>query len=419
MNPHRLALGLALTLMTGVFARGAVRTGLDVLMEERLDQLEGKRVGVVCNHTARTADGVHIVDALHGRGIRVTAIWAPEHGFRGTEHTAGSTASDEATGAPIYSLYDDTRAPTAEELARVDVLLFDIQDIGTRFYTYISTMGLVIEAAARAGLPLFILDRPNPISGRHPEGAIAEPEILRGFTSFYPIPTRHALTVGELARMAVGEGWLDLPEDTEPDLTVIPCDGWTRTMDGDALGRAWVKPSPNIPGTESALLYAGQGFWEGTNIQEGRGTDIPFQLCGAPWVSPEAYAARLSALGLPGVHFQPITYVPVPNAGVPARYLKFNGQAVGGVMITVLDREVFRPVRTGLAMVWTLTEMYPDRVTFTNGLRTLTGSQAVRDALEALKAGNPPAGGWQAIADAWEGPVQEYWERAQPYLLYE
>lgn len=407
--------------LAGVAALGGaapVQTGLDVLIEDHLDDLRGKRVAIACNHTALTADGTHIVDALHGAGVEVAALFVPEHGYRGDEHTSGQTSTDDVTGAPIYSLYDETRAPTDEELEGIDVMLFDIQDIGCRFYTYISTMGVVIEACASNEVSVFILDRPNPITGLHPEGAVASGDMLRGFTSFYPIPTRHALTVGELARMAVGEGWLQLPGGGV-DLTVVECRGWTRMMDGDSLDRAWVRTSPNMPGTATAITYPGLGLLEGINLSEGRGTDIPFILAGATWVSSEEWARALRECDLPGVAFTPITYRPGDNGRFPSRAIEYLEQPANGVVVTVLDRTVFRPVRTGLAMLWTATELYPESVAFTNGLNSLSGDPAMRETIEAVKAGTPPEGGWRAIADRWDAEAEAYWERAQAYLIYE
>ncbi|MBN1477547.1 DUF1343 domain-containing protein [Candidatus Sumerlaeota bacterium] len=406
---------LSLTLGLGA---APVLCGLDVLVEQEIDRLEGQGVAVCCNHTATLRDGTHLLDALQAADVNIAAIFAPEHGIRGTEHTQGETTVDEATGAPIYSLYDDTRAPLPEELEGVDVVLFDLPDIGCRFYTYIASMGGIIEACAENGVEVIILDRPNPISGRFPEGAIAQR--TRGFTSFYPIPTRHALTVGEIARMAVGEGWYELPEDGV-ELDVIPAQNWPRTMYGDSIDRVFVRPSPNISGIEAALTYPGVGLFESTNISAGRGSMIPFLIMGAPFIDPEDYCDALNAEHLPGVEFFPIVWRPQENAGCPARWLKFNEQLCGGVFITVTDREIFRPVMTGFAMVWKVFEMYPEFAEMRGegeSMDTMFGDPAVRENVSAMVAGEDHLG-WREIYDSWQEPVEAYWAAAQPYLLYE
>jgi beta-N-acetylhexosaminidase len=412
----------ALTLLIAPCLSAApVMYGMDVLMREELGSLEGKRVAVCCNHTAVTYEGEHLLDALHREGVNIAAIFAAEHGIRGTEHTTGSTATDEATGAPIYSLYDDTREPLPEELDGVDVFLFDLPDIGCRFYTYISTMAHVIEGCAKAGVEVVILDRPNPISGRHPEGAIAVEDVQRGFTSFYPIPTRHGLTTGEIALMAVGEGWLNLP-DGGVDMRVIPAQHWTRAVYGDSIDREFIRPSPNISGVEAALTYPGVGLFESTPFSAGRGTMIPFLIMGTPFIDAEDYCARLTSYELPGVEFMPATWTPEPNAGIPARWLKYNGEECGGVFITVTDREIFRPVMTGTAMVWTVYEMYPEESSLRDSRRsmdTMFGDPRVYDMTQAMVSGESTAMGWRELVDSWEGPVEAYWAKAQEYMLYE
>ncbi len=412
------SVSLIIALVAVTLGAAPVQYGVDLLVNERLDRLAGQRVAVCCNHTALNRDGVHLLDALHGAGVEIAAIFAPEHGIRGTEHAHGSTTVDEATGAAIFSLYDDTRAPLPEELAGVDVILFDLPDIGCRFYTYIATMGRIIEACAENDVEVIILDRPNPISGRFPEGAIATH--TRGFTSFYPIPTRHALTIGEVALMALGEGWYELPE-AGVALEVIECENWTRTMYSDSIDRVFVRPSPNISGVESALTYPGVGLFESTNINAGRGSMIPFLIMGAPFIDAEAYCAALNACELPGVEFMPIAWTPRENAGCPARWLKFCDEPCGGVTITVTDREIFRPVMTGLAMVWTAFELWPEAAEMRgdgDSMDRMFGDPAVRENITAMVSGEAHLG-WREINDSWQAPAAAYWSQAQPYLLYD
>ncbi len=414
----------AFILMATTLSAAPVESGLDVLVADQLDALRGKSIAIVCNHTALTRDGEHITDRLAREdGITVSALFGPEHGIRGTANAGARIEGDEdlTRGIPIYSLYDSTRGPQPDELEGVDVILFDIQDVGARFYTYISTMGHVMEAAAANAIPLVILDRPNMISGRHPEGPLCEPAWF-SFVGRYPIPVRHALTIGELARMIVAEQWIE--GLGELDLTVIPARGWSRAVDLDSVALPFVRPSPNIPSVESALVYPGTCFFEGVNVNEGRGTDTPFLNIGAPFIDSARWVEALEACDLPGIAFIPISYTPRPNAG--ASHPKREGELCHGVHLTVTDRETFRPVRTGLAMLWTLAELWPDDFTFNaretngetrHGIDRLWGTSRVREAIEHHRTTGE--GDWRAIADAWETDVAELWARAQPHLLYQ
>jgi uncharacterized protein YbbC (DUF1343 family) len=264
-----------------------VRNGIDRL-ESQLDTLRRLRVGVITNHTGLTAAREPLVDLLQRLGITIGALFSPEHGIRGQLDETVPDGVDERTGLPIYSLYSERKKPTPQQLAGVDALLFDIQDIGARYYTYISTMGLAMEAAAERGIPFYVLDRVNPIGGQL-EGPLADPDRL-SFTAYHTIALRHGMTVGELAQMFNTERGIGA------DLKVIPCEGWKRSMLYDACGLYWTNPSPNMRRLQQAFLYIGIGVWEGTNLSVGRGTDTPFELVGAPWMDGRALAGMLNEL---------------------------------------------------------------------------------------------------------------------------
>ncbi|WP_412060242.1 exo-beta-N-acetylmuramidase NamZ domain-containing protein [Rubrivirga sp. IMCC45206] len=331
----------------------AVVTGAQRLVAERFAPLDGMRVGLVTNHTARvdTADGgpAHLIDRLHAApNVLVGALFGPEHGIRGdAEAGAGvSGGRDGTTGAPVYSLYGSSKKPTQRQLRGLDALVFDMQDVGARFYTYISTMGYAMQAAAEAGIPFVVLDRPNPIGDRA-EGFVLEPR-QQSFVGLYPIPVTHGLTVGELARMIVGEGWLSGLDGL--DLRVVEMTGYARGMAWEETGLAWVPPSPNVPDVETARVYPGTALFEGTTASEGRGTRVPFTHVGSPWADPEALAAELNGADLAGVRFEPATFVPVDLPG-QATNPKWEGETVRGVRLVVTDPAAFRPVATGVHVV--------------------------------------------------------------------
>ncbi len=315
-----------------------VQLGSDVLIES--GRLNGKRIGIVCNPASIDARFRHVVDRLAGaEGVTLGAIFGPQHGFRSdvqdnmieTPH-----ARDAARRVPVYSLYSETREPTAGMLNGLDALVVDLQDIGARIYTYIYTLANCLRAGRKHDVPVIVCDRPNPIGGVDVEGALLRP----GFESFvgqFPIPMRHGMTVGEIARLfndAFGIG---------ASLTVVPMKEWTRQMYADATGLPWVMPSPNMPTLDTAIVYPGTVLFEGTLLSEGRGTTRPFELVGAPWIDAERFAAAMNALALPGVYFRPAVFEPT--------FQKHAKQTCGGCQIHVLDREVFRPVLTGVALI--------------------------------------------------------------------
>jgi uncharacterized protein YbbC (DUF1343 family) len=382
---------------------GAVRTGLDDVGRHK-ELFAGKRVGIIANHTSYNSEGKYIVDVFRAMdNVRVVALFSPEHGLRGLEE-AGAKVADEkdpVTGLPVYSLYGQTTKPTPKMLADVEVLVFDIQDVGARFYTYLYTMSRSMEAAAEAGKRFVVLDRPNPIDGVQVEGPILNSK-QASFVGLYPIPVRYGLTVGELAKMINGEGWL--AKGVKADLTVVPLTGWRRGMWYDQTGLRFIKPSPNMPDLETAALYPGLCLLEGTNISEGRGTSKPFRQFGAPWVDPNALAARLNALSLPGLRFRPTSFTPTSS--------KFQGQKCLGVEITLADRTRLEPFWTGVLIINELHRLYPDKLEWRAAhFDRLCGTSTIRTAITANKP----------LADlkiSWAAECRTFDQTRRKYLSY-
>jgi uncharacterized protein YbbC (DUF1343 family) len=299
-----------------------VKVGLDVFLVDHLSLIEGKRIGIITNQTGIASSGEHIVDILSSiEGLSIGALFAPEHGIRGDLPDATKMTSyvDKRTGIRVWSLYGEHLKPTQEMLEGVDVLIYDVQDVGARFYTFISTMGLAMEAASEYGKQFIVLDRPNPINGVTIEGPIIE-ESHFSFVGKYPIPVRYGMTPGEIARMIEGEKWMKGMDKL--DLKVIPMEGWQRTMWFDQTGLPWIKPSPNIPSILTAAVYPGLCLVEALNVSEGRGTMRPFEQIGAPWIDSHKLAETMNFLDLPGIYFKPITYTPVtlPHAAPWNKY---------------------------------------------------------------------------------------------------
>lgn len=317
-----------------------VKLGVTRLLESRL--LRGLRVGAILNPTSVDPELRHLADLLHqADGVTLAALFGPEHGVRGDVQYLEEigAATDPRTGVPEHSLYGKDFAsltPRDEHLGGLDALVFDIQDVGSRYYTYASTMALAMKAAGAAAIGFYVLDRPNPIGGTQVEGNLVE-EQYRSFVGLYPLPNRHGMTIGELARYLNGE------EGFAADLTVAECEGWGRAQYWDSTGLPFVPPSPNMPTADTALVYPGMCLCEGTNLSEGRGTCRPFEQVGAPWLDAEALASELNREDLPGVRFRPVTFVP--------SFDKHAGKACRGAMIHVTDRQAFRPLLTGIAVV--------------------------------------------------------------------
>lgn len=379
-----------------------VKTGAELLIENHLDELENKRIGLVMNPTARIGN-THMLDTLMAQDANITALFAPEHGFRG-EAGAGEKIEDgvdQQTGLPVFSLYGDTRKPTPEMLEQVDVLIFDMQDVGARFYTYNATMGLVIEAAADADVPVWILDRPNPAGGNYVSGWLMEDE-FQSFVGAYPIPVAHGLTLGELAKMAVGENWLDT--EAEPEVRIIPMEGWTRDMKWPETGLDWVAPSPNLPTFDHAYLYLGTVFFEGTSLSEGRGTDDPFLTLGGPNTNlAEEDLEQLEAIS-ENFHINQTEFTPVSIPGV-ALSPKHEGAVCHGIKVNV-EAYDFDPVKVGLEIFATLVQATPDYET-RDFIYRLAGSTEI----DKLMSG-------ELSADELDFELDEFLEKREEYLLY-
>jgi uncharacterized protein YbbC (DUF1343 family)/CubicO group peptidase (beta-lactamase class C family) len=384
---------------------GDVKTGIDVLeahnfRELHPDSAHPVRIGLIANQTALDAKGQRTADLLaHSVGLKLAAIFSAEHGFGGTlDTTAISNSTDAATGAPVYSVYGDSdakRRPTADELANVDLLVYDMQDAGVRFYTYESTLGYFLEAAAQYGKPIVVLDRPNPIGGVYLQGPIADAG-SESFVSYWHIPVRHAMTVGELARLFNGE------KKIGADLRVVAMEGWMRGDWFDSTGRLWVNPSPNLRNLTEASLYPGIGMIESANISVGRGTDTPFELVGAPWVDAQALAAALNARDIEGVRFVPVSFTPSSSV--------YAHQACNGVSIVVTYRDNIDAPELGLEIAAALLKLYPNQFK-AEALDTLLRNKAT---LLALEAGQDP----HRIADDWQEALQSFQAIRTKYLLY-
>jgi uncharacterized protein YbbC (DUF1343 family)/CubicO group peptidase (beta-lactamase class C family) len=375
----------------------SVRNGIDVLESQGFGLLQGQRVGLITNHTGRNLDGLNTVTVLSkAPGVKLAALFSPEHGFEGKLDIAKvDNSQDISTGLVIYSLYGETRKPTAQMLSEIDTIVFDIQDIGTRFYTYVSTMGEAMKAASEQGKKFVVLDRPNPIGGQIVSGPMLD-KGQESFVAFHSLPVRHGMTIGELAKMFRDELKLQL------DLTVVPCEGWTRGMTWEQTGLTWVNPSPNMRSLTQAFLYPGIGLVESTNVSVGRGTDTPFQVVGAPWISGVELAQELYRAGLPGVVFVPIEFTPASS--------KHANTLCKGVELIITDRDRFESVATGLALAKALRKLYPDAWETKNS-NTLLRNQVIRDAI--LDGSLDP----RFDARLSEG-LFEFGQRRQNFLLY-
>ncbi len=379
----------------------AVRPGIDVLLTDSAQLVRGRRVGLVTNQTGVDARGVSDVERLRGAGVRLTTLFSPEHGFRGAADpgTAVASTRDSATGLPIYSLYGRTSAPTDSMLADLDVLLVDLQDAGARYYTYLSTTLDVMAAAARRGIPMVILDRPNPLGGLV-QGNVLDPSHASSVGRL-AVPMRHGLTIGELARL----GRLDLGLAT--DLTVIPAVGWRRSLAYDQTGLPFVPPSPNLRSLEALFHYPGLCLFEGTALSVGRGSDAPFEQIGAPWLDTAGVLASLRAAALPGVRFRAVQFTPYrPGDG------RFADTLVAGIRLEVTDRRTYDPTRTAVYLLAAVQARHPDRIGWIDRqFDRLAGGSRLRD---AVVRGIAP----ETIIRDWAAPRAEFERRRQRILLY-
>ncbi len=371
-------------------------------MERTPDALRGRRVGLITNQTGVDRAGVTTIDRLAALpGVRLVALFSPEHGIRGAADPGERVASgvDPRTGLPIHSLYGETRRPTPEMLRGVDALVFDIQDVGARAYTYIYTMALGMQAAAEHGIPFVVLDRPNPVGGRAVEGNLLDPAFAT-FVGMYPIPMRHGMTTGELARL------FNAKFEIGADLVVVPAEGWRREMLWERTGLRWIPPSPNLPRPEATLHYPGTVFFEGTNLSVGRGTDAPFEQVGAPWLDAAGVAARMNARRLPGVRFQAVRFTPRAPGDA-----KWPDREVAGVRLVLTDAGGYRPVRASLLLLDEIRRTHPAEWQWLVAhFDRLAGTDRLRAAVEADAL--------PALLEEWDRDAREFERTRAPYLLY-
>jgi uncharacterized protein YbbC (DUF1343 family) len=408
-----LALVLVLSTFTAAVAKNdkekkkeKFRLGVEVLLQDRIDLIKNKRVGLITNPTGVDQKLTSVVDLLYNNpNVKLTALYGPEHGVRGSAQAGQYVEkyTDEKTGLPVYSLYGNTKKPTAEMLKDIDVLLFDIQDVGTRYYTYIYTMALAMETAKENHIPIIILDRPNPLSGSKVEGPVLEDK-YSSFVGEYPIPVRHGMTVGELAMLFNKEFGIGA------DLTVVKMDGWKRSMYYDDTPLQFILPSPNMPTLDTALVYPGACLIEGTNVSEGRGTTRPFELIGAPFINGAELADKLNSYHLPGVIFRDTSFIPT--------FSKYVNELTHGVQIHITNRDAYKPFETGLYIVKTIHDMYPAEFQFrtpsSNGISyfdNLVGNGSIRAGIEAGKS-------IKEMEAAWQKDLDKFMDVREKYLLY-
>jgi uncharacterized protein YbbC (DUF1343 family) len=387
----------------------SIRPGIEVLLENNANLIRGARVGAVVHPASVLSTLQHTADALFdSKEFRLVSLFGPQHGARGEKQdnmVESEFYSDPDTGLPVHSLYGYTRRPTAEMLQDIDILIYDLQDAGTRVYTFINTMAYCMEACADSGKRMIVLDRPNPINGRQVEGNLLEPE-YKSFVGLYPIPMRHGMTVGELALLFNSE--------IRCDLSVVEMEGWHRSCWFDQTGLPWVQPSPNLPTLDSEIVYPGMVLIEGTRLSEGRGTTRPFELIGAPYINSRRFAEQLNALSLPGVWFRPAYFQPT--------FQKWSGEICGGVQAYVKDREHFEPYLTGLAVIATARDLWPDYFEWRDApyeyeyekmpMEILCGSARIVKLIEENAS-------LDRFRQSWQVDVETFLRLRRPYLLYE
>jgi uncharacterized protein YbbC (DUF1343 family) len=403
-----MKLALVALLALAQAANAQVRPGIEVFLDNPPKEIIGKRVGLITNHSGMDRQGRSTIDLLAGSGhVKLVSLFSPEHGLRGTAETRVSSTSDEKTGLPIHSLYGETYKPTAQMLEGVEALIYDIKDLGVRQYTYESTMALAMQAAADKGIPIVVLDRPNPVTGTIIEGNILE-EPFKTFVGIYPVLSRHGMTLGELARMYNAEHKIGA------NLIVVPVAGWRRAMWGDETGIPWVNPSPNIRSLNAAIHYPGTVFFEAINVSEGRGTDAPFEQIGAPWLKHTELAEAMNNMKLAGVRFEPA----VLQVAAGAR--KFAGQQINGVRFVITDRNSYRPLATSLLMIQQIRKLHPAEFEWRGAntrepnLLTIERHGGTRELKAAIEAGT-----LAELLRKWEQDQATFQARRAPYLLYQ
>lgn len=353
-----------------------MKVGFQVFVEKGfINDLRSKRIGVVTNHTGVHPELGHIVDLFLKEGLNIVAIFVPEHGFMGNFPAGVRFSDDEYKGVKVYSLYGKSFKPSEDVMRKLDVIIFDLQDVGVRFYTYISTLFYIIEVAGRTGVQVFVLDRPNPLTGSIIEGPLLEDD-FRSFIGVWNIPLRYGLTIGELAKLFNDEAGFNA------DLHVVTMDGWRRDMWFDDTGLLWIPPSPSMLRLDTAIVYPGTALFEGTNVSEGRGTSTPFEVIGAPWINKHALSDEINSLSVDGVEVAPIDFVPKSLS------VKYSGEKCEGIFINVKDRKKFRPVKFGVSVLWVIKRLYPDKFhfTLTNGryyFDLMIGNSLIREMINS------------------------------------
>jgi uncharacterized protein YbbC (DUF1343 family) len=379
-----------------------IRPGVEMLLADSSHLVLDRAAGLITNHTGIARDRSHTIDVLINNGVQLVALFGPEHGIRGDVDEGVRVASgvDSRTGLPVHSLYGPSLRPSDEMLEGIEVLLFDIQDVGARYYTYVSTMALSMQAAADKGIPFVVLDRPNPIGGDHVQGNVLDPAFAT-FVGLYATPMRHGMTVGELARLFNDHFGIGA------DLRVVPVAGWTRDLWFDATGLPWLPPSPNMPSLESATHYPGTCLFEGTNLSVGRGTPEAFQIIGAPWLDGDTLAARLNAYELPGVRFDAITFTPEDPSDE-----KFGGVPVNGVRFVTTDRSVYDPTHAAVAALIEARKLAGDEwVWHVRHFDRLAGTALLRAAIDEGRT-------LEAATAGWSDQVAAFRPLRARYLLY-
>ncbi len=373
-----------------------VQVGLDTLEAQKFAALRGKRVGLITNHTGLDAQGRSTVDVLFkAPGVKLVALFSPEHGLAGRNDENINSSTDEATGLPIFSLYGETRRPTEEMLQGVDALVFDVQDAGVRFYTYITTMAYCMEEAAKRQIPFFVLDRPNPLGGEIVEGPMLDVD-KTAFVAYFPLPVRYGLTIGELAQFLNAENHIGV------ELHVIAMKNWHRNYFFDSTGLRWVPPSPNLRTTKGAILYPGLEILQNAGVSVGRGTETPFEEFGAPWIKGDEVAAALNARNLPGVRFVAQPFVTVSGL--------YAGQRSGGVAVRITDRAAVRSMTVGLEIAAALQRLYPEQFDVSKLLLLLGNEQTITE----LQSGTAPG----KIVTGWSSSLADFNAKRQKYFLY-
>ncbi len=404
-------LGLLFFIILSVFPVSNIAqilTGTDLLFSENQKLIAGKNIGVVCNHTALLSDGTNLVDTLiNMSGVTLKAIFTPEHGFKGSAE-AGELINKKSLyrKVPIISIYGNNRKPSQENLKDINLLIFDIQDVGARFYTYISTLYYVLESAIENNIPIIILDRPNPIGGNYVDGPVLD-ENFKSFVGIAPIPITHGMTVGELANYFIGEKLL--PNSDKIVLNVIKCKNWKREIPNQFYSK-WISPSPNINSLETALVYPGICLLEGTNISEGRGTKFPFLQFGAPFINSEDVISKLNLLKVEGAELQSVAFIPEDIDGM-ATNPKFKGKTCNGIKIRITDPQKFESVKFGVKLLHVLNKLYGEKMSFNNSFDRLAGSSELKELIKKKTAPDKIFGSWQKNLAKFEN-------KRNTYLLY-